>query len=67
MDVFDQQIALGNEHTVPWKKVADSLRIAERLEAMPDDQSIPGSQIFPEFRSICQPVDPAWFYEKPKR
>ena len=67
MDVFDRQIALGNEQTIPWKKVADSLRIAERLEALPEDKSIPGGQIFPEFRSICQPVDSAWFYEKPKR
>jgi len=67
MEGIDRQIAAGNEHTIPWKEMADSLQIAERLEAFSDDQSIPGSHVFPEFRSLCQPVDPAWFYEKPKR
>ena len=64
LEGFDKEVAEGNEHALPWKQMADSLRLAERLQAIPDDHAVPGSHIFPELRSFCQPIDPVWFVEK---
>ena len=61
---IDEQIALGNEETIPWKERADSLRIAERLNELPENPPTHKSPIS-GYLELCGKQDPTLFVKKP--
>ena len=59
---FETQVERGNAETIPWKRMADSLRIKERLNEIPKDPTY-WPHPFAEFQEMACHADESLFWE----
>ncbi|MBX2819863.1 MAG: M48 family metalloprotease [Rhodothermaceae bacterium] len=66
METIDEQVALGNQATIPWKEMADSLRISERLSELPEPEEGRKNTLSRSL-TLCKHQDQSLFIKKPRR